>query len=351
MLFGSKKLLALDIGTSSIKLVEVESTRSGIQLSNFAFVPTPAGSIVAGEITNPEALTNAIRELIAQTNTKRRRAVTAIWGTAVITKKISIPRIEERLLGEQLKWEAEQYIPFDINEVNLEYYIIRNASSSADQMSVLLVAAKRDLVLRYAEVIEAAGLSCTIVDVAGFALGNCFEANYGQTQGQIVAVLNLGASVTNFIVVENGEVAFSRDIPVGGSTYTSDIQKVMGISLEEAESLKVSAGTGQAVPQEVTDTINQTNEAMGEEIRRSFDFYLATSTDVTISKVYVTGGAIGVPGLFDQLQLSLGMPLERLNPFLAIGFNPRQFTQDYINQIAPYASIGLGLALRQVKKL
>src|SRR5471030_1345819 len=126
MLFGSNKLVGLDIGTSSIKLVEVESTRGQIKLTSFAFIPTPQGSISGGEIVNPEALSEAIKHLISQTKTKRKKACTSIWGTAVITKKISIPRIEEQLLGAQLKWEAEQYIPFDINEINLEYQVLRN---------------------------------------------------------------------------------------------------------------------------------------------------------------------------------------------------------------------------------
>jgi type IV pilus assembly protein PilM len=350
MLFGSNKLVGLDIGTSSIKLVEVEASRKNIQLTTFGFVPTPPGSIVAGEIANADALAEAIRTLVVQTKTKRRKAITAIWGTAVITKKISIPKIEERLLGEQLKWEAEQYIPFDINDINLEYHIIRNGQQSADQMNILLVAAKRDLVLRYAEVVELAGLECSIVDVAGFGLGNAFEVNYGQTAGKNIALLNIGASITNFVVLESGEVVFSRDIPVGGSTYTNDIQKVLGVTLEEAESLKVSAGTGQAVPQEVTDTINQTNEAVGEEIRRSFDFYLATSNDVTISKVYVTGGGLGIPGLFNQLQTGLNLPLENINPFASVSYDRNKFSEEYIQQIAPYAGVGLGLALRQVNK-
>jgi len=349
MLFGSNKLVGLDIGTSSIKLVEVENNRGRVSLTSFAFVPTPAGSISGGEISNPEALSEAIRGLVAQTKTKRKKASTAIWGTAVITKKISIPKIEEKLLGEQLKWEAEQYIPFDINDINLEYQILRKGPTSADQMNVLLVAAKRDLVMRYAEVVESAGLDCSIIDVAGFALGNCLEVNYGQLTGQTVAVLNVGASFTNFVVVESGEVAFSRDINVGGATYTNDIQKVMGISLEEAESLKVSAGTGQPVPQEVTDILHQTNEAVGEEIRRSFDFYLATSNEMTISKIFVTGGGLGLPGLYAQIQTILSIPLENLNPFSQVEYNRRIFSDEYIGQISPYAAVGIGLALRQAK--
>ncbi len=346
MLFGSNKVIGLDIGVSSIKLVEVEHTKKSATLTAFGYIPTPANSIVNGEIANPEAVAHAIQSLVRQSKTKRKKACTAIWGTAVITKKISIPRIEESLLAEQLRWEAEQYIPFDIKEINLNYQVLRNNNPNPEQMTVLLVAAKRDFVLQYAEVVEAAGLECSVIDVAGFALANCLELNFPQSKGQSSVMLNIGAGTTNFVVIENGEATFSRDIAIGGNTYTSDIQKSMSISAEEAEALKISAGTGQPVPQEVTESLNQTNEVVAEEIRRSFDFFLATSTDSVIQKVYVTGGGIGVPGLFDQIQTNLSLPLEIFNPFTRVQYT-KAFTSEYISQIAPYAGVSLGLALRK----
>ena len=350
MFFGSKQLVGLDIGISSIKLVEVEQKKNSVTMTAFGFVPTPPGCISGGEIVSPDALSAAIASLVQQTRIKKKKACTAIWGTAVITKKISIPKIEENLLGEQLKWEAEQYIPFDIKEINLQYNILRRAANSnPEQMNVLLVAAKRDYVIRYAEVIEAAGLECATIDVAGFALANSFEINYPQFKDQTVILLNIGAGMTNFVVIENGEAAFSRDITVGGNTFTSDIQKSMGISMEEAENLKISAGTGQPVPQEVTDALAQTVVAVTEEIRRSFDFYLATSSDSVVQKVFLTGGGVGSPGLFDLLKNTLNLPLETFNPFTRMRY-ANSFTPDYISQIAPYAGVGLGLALRQAGK-
>ena len=192
-------------------------------------------------------------------------------------------------------------------------------------------------------------MECSTIDVAGFALANCFEMNYPQLKDQSVVLLNVGAGMTNFVVFENNEVIFSRDITVGGNTFTSDIQKSMGISMEEAENLKISAGTGQPVPQEVTDALNQTVEAVAEEIRRSFDFYLATSSDSAVSRVFVTGGGIGSPGLFEQIKNTLNLPVETFNPFAKIRY-AGSFNPDYISQIAPYAGVGLGLALRQAGK-
>jgi type IV pilus assembly protein PilM len=347
MLFKSSKLVGLDIGTSSIKLVEVERTKKSITLKNFGFIATPPGAISGGEVVSVELLAEAIRTLLEQKKIKTKRACTGIWGMAVITKKITIPRIEESLLREQLKWEAEQYIPFDINEISLEYQVLRQNQSNPENMNVLLVAAKRDLVLRYAEVVEMAGLECAIVDVSGFALHNCFEANYGQMPETVNALLNIGAGVTNFVVIDKGEVVFSRDIPVGGSSYTNDIHKALGISLEEAESLKLSAGTGQAVPQEVSDILRQTNETVVEELHRSFDFYAATAGDALIQRAFVTGGGLGVPGLLDAFKAVIQIPVETINPFLKIGYDRKTLSPDFVAQIAPYASVGIGLAMRQ----
>jgi type IV pilus assembly protein PilM len=349
MLFGSKKLLGLDIGLSSIKLVEVEVNKNSATLTSFGFVPTPNGAIVGGEIDNPQALAEAVSHLVRQTNTRLKRACTAMWGAGVITKKISIPKIDEKLLPEQLKWEAEQYIPFDLKDINLQYQVLRNSHPMPEQMNVLLVAAKRDSVLRYAEVIEMAGLECNIIDVAGFALANCFEVNYPELRNSTVIILNFGSGVTNFVVIENGEATFSRDLNVGGNSYTSDIQRTMGITPEEAESMKISAGTGQAVPKEVTDCINQTNEVVAEEVRRGFDFFMATSTEAHVEKVFVTGGSAGVPGLYEQIQSTLNLPLEAFNPFARVQ-HANAFSSDYLAQITPYAGVGIGLALRQVTR-
>jgi len=348
--FGSKKLLGLDIGVSSIKLVEVEVSRDVVTLTSFGFIPTPEGAITGGEIVDPSAIAQAITSLASQTKTKIKKACTAMWGSAVITKKISIPRIDEKLLPDQLKWEAEQYIPFDIKEINLQYQVLRNIPPpNPEQMNVLLIGAKRDYVLRYAEVVETAGLECTIIDVAGFALANCFLVNYPDYHEKSVVVLNFGAGVTNFVVIEKSEATFSRDIAVGGNTYTTDIQKTMNVSIQEAEGLKISASTGQAVPQDVTDVINQTNEVVAEEIRRSFDFFLATSAEANIEKVFVTGGGMGIPGLFDQIKNILKLPIENFNPFINVRAS-KSFTPEYLQQIAPYAGVGIGLAMRQEGK-
>lgn len=348
MLFRSKSLVGLDIGTNSIKLVEVDVSKSGVTLTNFQYVPTPRGSVNGGEIVNVEALAEAIKVLFERARPKSKKVCTGIWGAAIITKKITIPKVDPKLLGDQLKWEAEQYIPFDINEISLDYHILKNSSVPSDQMAVLLVAAKRDFVIRYAEVVELAGFECSIVDVSGFGLANSFEANYGVEKGATRLLLNFGAGVSNLVAIENGEVSFSRDIPVGGQTYTNEIQKSLAVSFEEAEALKISAGQGQPVPQEVTDALTHTNEIVSDEIRRSYDFLLATGGEANMRGVYLTGGGMNVPGLSESLGNILELPISVLNPFSRISYSKRKFDANYIQQIAPYVSVGIGLAMRKV---
>jgi type IV pilus assembly protein PilM len=347
MLFGTKKVIGLDIGTSNIKIAEMEVSRRGVILNSFAVSPTPPGAVNGGEISNIPGVAATVQALLAQSKMKRRNACTGMWGTAVIVKKISIPRIDKKMVAEQIKWEAEQYIPFDINEISLAHHII-NPNGHSETMDILLIAAQNELVNQYLNVMTSAGLSGSIIDVSGFALANIFEVNYGKIPNQAVALLNIGSSVTNFVVVIDGEVIFTRDIPVGGFNYTNEISKEMGISFAEAESLKLGACAGHEVPEEVHNIIKNTNQSVSDEIRNSFDFFIASNSGVNISRIYFTGGSSAVPGLIELLSHEVSLPAEGINPFMRVVANPKIFNSHYLKQIAPFVSVVMGLGLRQV---
>ncbi len=346
MFFSNKKIIGLDIGTSSVKIAELEASRRGLVLNCFNVYPLIPGAVNGGEIVDGAAVTQAIDSVVRQSGTKRKNVATGMWGTSVIVKKISMPRMDEKVVAEQIKWEAEQYIPFDVNEISLEHHILRSMRGPTENMEVLLVAAKQEFVFRFLEVVEAAGLHCTCVDVSGFALANCFEFNYG-VMNQPTAVLNIGAGITNFVVVDKGEVIFSRDIAVGGYTYTSDLNKGMGVSLQEAEALKISASLGQEVPDEVNNVMASTSEAVIDEIRNSFEFFSATSGGLAVQKFYVTGGSIFVPGLVETLSKNTNVPFEVMDPFAKISANSKNIPPDYLMQIRPISAIALGLAMRK----
>ncbi len=346
-ILSSKKILGLDIGTSSIKMAELDISKKGATLVRFGYSPIVQGAVAGGEINDVPSVAEAIRTLFSEGGFRRKSCNTGMFGTSVITKKINMPRMEANMVGEQIRWEAEQYIPFDLNEINLDFHIIQSNQSSSENMDVLLIAAKQEFIYRYLETVQGAGLNPSMIDVAGFALANCFEFNYGSFKDDVIALLNVGAGVTNFVVVEKGEVIFARDIPVGGLTYTSDISKEMGISFDEAEVLKLNASHKSEVPPEVNTTIASTNEIVCEEINNSFEFYAATSSGLSISKFYASGGSIYVPGLLDSISNSVGVPYEIIDPLRKVTYNKKAFSDDYIESIKPFASIVIGLALRK----
>jgi type IV pilus assembly protein PilM len=346
MLFGEKKLVAVDIGTSSIKLAEIENSRRGPMLKRFAMYPLNPGLVESGEIVDIATVADSISALVKTSKIKAKHAATGLFGGGVIVKKITMPRMEANLVAEQIKWEAEQYIPFDVNEISLEHHILTNRSAASESLEVLLVAAKQEVVFRSVEAVESAGLSCAVMDVSGFALANCFEANYGSLDGT-VALLNVGAGTTNLVVLDRGEVIFCRDISIGGAFYTSEINKTMGVSVTEAESLKISASLGQEVPAEVNNILANTNEQVVEEIKNSFEFYSATASGAAIQRLYVSGGSIFIPGLVEQLSKAVSAPYEVFDPFLKMTYDPKAFTAEYISQIKAISPVALGLALRK----
>lgn len=348
MFFGEKKILALDIGTSSVKLAELDLGRKNPVLKKFGVYPLAGGAVSGGEVVDVDSVSAAIGQMVKAARAKRKHVSTGMWGTSVIVKKISMPRMDSKLVAEQIKWEAEQYIPFDVSEISIDHHIIKSPFQNSESMDVLLVAAKQEFLFRLIETVESSNLKCSVVDVSGFALANCFEANYGRIDGT-VALLNVGAGVTNFVVLENGEVVFSRDIAIGGLIYTSEIHKSMGVSLEEAEALKVSASLGQEVPDEVNAILSSTNEQVVDEVRNGFDFFSATSNGVSANRLFVSGGSIFVPQLVEQISKAVGLSYEVFDPFQRISFDPKVFTGEYISQIKAISPIVLGLGLRKVK--
>jgi type IV pilus assembly protein PilM len=284
--------------------------------------------------------------MIAALRTKRRAAAVGLWGTSIVTKRISIPAMEEKLVGGQIRWEAEQYIPFDINEVNIDFKILKNFQSSPETMEIMLVAARQDIALLYQDIVQSAGLQCAVADISAFAVANCFLNNWPAQKGQTVALMNLGASITNFVVVENGEVVFCRDIPVGGLSYTSEISKAMSISMEEAEAMKISACTGQAAPEEVGKAIAGAHEMIAEEVQSSLDFFVNTTPGLPVQQCFVTGGASRTLGLLNHLGAHTKMNFQIFDPFKAVRVDDRVLSHEYVSEIRDFAATAMGLGMR-----
>lgn len=346
MFFKSKKVIGLDIGTSSIKIAEMDVSKSGATLLGFVLAPTPSNAVATGEISNTSLVSGVINSMFSELKSRRKLVSVGLWGTAVIVKKITIPKMEKKLIRDQIRFEAEQYIPFDVNNISLDYSLLPT-SASPDTLDVLLVAAQNEVVNQYISTVSMTGYKTTVVDVSGFALANAFELNYGKFQNENIGIFNFGTSITNFVVVSQGHVIFCRDIPVGGLNYTNEISKNLGVSIAEAESLKISASLRREVPEEVHSIIGSTSEAIIEEIKNSLDFLSATTNGLTLNRCFYTGGGAATSGMIDGLIKSTGLGFEPMNSFRRVKYSSKKISPAYMQQIGNYSAIAIGLAARQ----
>ena len=347
----SKNVVGLDIGSSAVKLIQLKETKRGYQLMHFGSAQLPPEAIIDGALMNSTVIVSTIRDLLQSQKVRHKEAGIAISGHSVIIKKITLPAMTNEELEESIQWEAEQYIPFDINDVNIDMQVLTPEANEQGQMDVLLVAAKKDMINDYLAVVQEAGLTPTVVDVASFCVENAFEVNYDLPMSDTVVMVNIGASVININVLSNGMTAFTRDISMGGNQFTEEIQKQLNVSYDEAEALKLG-GVGvtdsdSVVPQEVERVIVTVSETLAGEVQRSLDFYAATAADSQISRIYLSGGTCKIPSLYKIIENKVGVPVEIVNPFRNIEFDPKRFDPEYIREIGPAAAVVVGLGLRK----
>ena len=341
----AKNCVGLDIGSSAVKVVQVKQTKKGIQLLNFGIEPVPPQSIVDGAVMNSAAVAEAIGALYSQLRIRNKEVAISISGHSVIIKKISVPKMSREELDDQIYWEAEHHIPFAKDDVEIDHQIL-NPDVGQNQMEVLLVGAKKEVVSDYAALVREARLNPMVVDVAAFTLLNAFELNYGVTQ-ETVAVLNVGATISTITIITNGVSTFTRDINLGGIMFTEEIQRQLNVSYEEAEAFKCGGTEGdEVVPQEVDAILVSQSDVMAGEIQRSFDFYLATTSEGQIDRIYLCGGSASVPALQRAVEARSRIPLEVMDPFREINVDESKFDLDFISRQAPMACIAMGLALR-----
>ncbi|HEX3694182.1 MAG TPA: type IV pilus assembly protein PilM [Polyangia bacterium] len=342
--------IGLDIGSSSIKILQVKRTSKGIRLLDFGIEPLPAQTIVDGSIMDQSSVVEAIRKLKTTLGIRNKRVATAISGHSVIIKKIQLPQMTADELSQQLPFEAEQHIPFRKDEVEIDHQVLSNKNASG-QIDLLLVAAKKEVIADYTQVIREAKLIPTVMDVTAFTVQNAFEANYDANPGESVGLINVGAAISNVNVVCDGTSVFTRDVTVGGGAFTDEIQKRASIGYDEAEGMKISfceAAPGSAgVPPTVEAVINEVAEGMAGKLQRTIDFYLAATADASLSRIFLAGGSARVPALLRALQEKARIPVEILDPFRRLLIDETKFDMDFIRAHAAEATVGLGLALRR----
>lgn len=342
-----KNLVGLDIGSHSVKVVELKHLKSGFELKNFGISQLPPEAIVDGVIMDSAVVVESIRNLISNLKLKNKNVATSVAGHSLIIKKIQLPLMGDAELEEQIQWEAEQYIPFEIDEVNLDFQILGPLAEEEGQMEVLLVAVKKDITNDYTAVITEAGLNCSVVDVDAFAVENVFEVGYPEHMDKTVVLIDIGAGIMNINVLKSGVSTFTRDITIGGSNFTEELQKELGVSYEEAEILKLGGSSDRAGPSEVSGVLRAVTENLVLEIQRSLDFFSATSAEEEIHAVFLSGGGCRVPGLAMAVEERVGIPVEVLNPFRGVVSPEKLFDPDYLEAVGPAAAVAVGLALRR----
>ncbi|MFA5624181.1 MAG: type IV pilus assembly protein PilM [Bradymonadales bacterium] len=345
-----KLLLGLDIGTSSVKIAELSQTRNTYNLRSFDIVSLPDDAIVDGAILNLSAVTEAIAGSLKRNRIRNKDCAIAISGFSVIVKRIRLPLMTDDELDENLRWEIEQHIPFDYSDVVADRAILgRNQSQGS--MDVLLVASKRETINEHIAVTRELGLRVRVVDVASFALQNCFEAMCGGCgDGEVVALVNIGENMTSIVVLDSGVTAFTRDINIGGALISSEIQKQLSITRQEAEAFKVGridANLNAVIPSEVDAITRQVSESIGQELKRSLNFFYETSGSSQVHRLVLCGGVAKSSSSVSEIERSTGLKVELANPFNTINFDEKAYSRSLIDGFSAQSCIALGLALRR----
>jgi type IV pilus assembly protein PilM len=345
----SKAIVGLDIGSNSIKAVELHRSRGEVTVIHVGLEPLPSDIVVDSMIVDSGSVASAVGKIFSEHAFKAKQVATSVSGHSVIVKKISMQTMEEPELGDAVRNEAAQYIPFDMSDVNMDYQVL-STDRTGPTIDVLLVAVKKDKVLNYTNALQLSGRQPAIVDIDAFALQNCYEYNYDPAPNATVALLNVGASVMNINILRGNIPLFTRDVSVGGNQYTDSLQKELDLGFEDAEALKLGRKVGTVSEDAKLPILQQVTEIIVLEIQKTFDFFRATAGGEHIERIYVSGGSSQVPGLVEALRQEFSIPVDPLNPFLKV-VPPIGEGADLIEKHSVQLAVAVGLALRSFEKL
>lgn len=346
------RLVGVDVGSNSIKAVEIEDTKKGKILKNFGIIGLPHNAIVEGSIKEPEIVSSALNTLVGNLRINNKNIATSISGFSVIVKTITVNTKESPDMDKAIKEEAEQYIPFDIDEVNIDYEIIKKLGEeekkTADEhiIDVMLVAAKKDMIDEYVDMFNLAKLNPMIMDVDAFAVQNAFEMSQEETP-TCYALINIGAEEIGINAVKDGISIFTRDSSYGGKHITEDIMSAFNVSYEDAEKIKLG-GKKVDDTKKLQEIFSSNVSIWADEIKKAIDFIISTYPDEKIEKLYLCGGSSRIPGLKRYLEAEIEIPVSMFDPFSGLDINEKSFDTEYLKYMAPQAAVAVGLALRSI---
>lgn len=341
-----KNLVGVDIGTSSIKVCQLKDTRKGPRLVKLGYTPLPRQTIVDGHILNASAVVEALNRVFTEAKIKDRDVALSISGQAVIIRKITVPMMTPAELDEQIQWEAEQHIPFDIKDVHVDYEVLRRRPE-AGQMDLLLVAAKREEVADYTDIARQAKLRPVVVDIDAFTVQNIFEFNRGLPPDQTFAIINVGASLASINIISKEASAFTRDIANGGNYISEQIQKQLGVPFEQAEEFKVMVSAGTSPNPQIASIIDTVCDSIAGEIQRSLDFFHATSGEPEMHRIFLTGGSSNLPQLMNAIGRRARVGVELIPPLERIPIEGKDVNPQLLQARAAQLCVALGLSMRK----
>lgn len=342
---GEEPYIAVDIGSSTIKLLEVQGKGGELHVQAMVSVPTPTTAVQNYVVVEVDRVGSLIREAYAGHGFRAKKAITAVPGAAVIIKRITLPAQSEKELEATILVEAGNFIPEDLENVNLDYQVTDYVDEGR-RMDVVLVAAKKDIVSSYSDALRASGLQPVVVDVDFFALENMFERNYQAPPNRAVALVNIGARFSAINILKNGRSTFTGDVPVGGRDITESLMRDLGISFEEAEALKAGHPSEAELAEHESGVLEAAAAAVIDEIHHSLSFFWTAATDETIDHVYLSGGGARMPGLAEQLAERVGAPVDLANPFTHLSLGDGVDRQTAVKRAAEFA-LAVGLATRR----
>jgi type IV pilus assembly protein PilM len=348
---GTKKLVGLDIGSSSLKLAEVLITSNGYVLNRFLQVPLPKGIIIEGVLADSKALSLKIKELFWNSGCRGKGIAISLSGNSVIVKKVTFAQMDETELRDLIRDEASKYLPFDnMDDVNYDFQILGENNYNPNQMDIIIVAAKKEVVNSYLEAVTAAGQNVAIMDVAPFVLETLYEANYEFDNDEIVVIINIGASTTGINVIKGGMSIFTRDFSLGGNAITESLQEKYKTTFEEAEKMKIEgiANGSEGDNLDLKNSILEFAQPICLEIERSIDYFRSTFGGEDIKQILLAGGSAKVYNLAKHLSEAINVKTELINPFLKIGYNKRSIDVKKLESIKPVAATAIGLGLRKI---
>jgi type IV pilus assembly protein PilM len=341
-----KNLVGVDIGTTSIKVCQVKQGRKGLELQKFGFEQLGSQVVVDGQVMDANVVTELLQKIFKEKKIRQKDVAVSVSGQAAIIRKISVPLMTDAELDEQIQWEAEQHIPFDIKDVQVDHQVLKR-NPDEGQMDVLLVAAKRDQIEDYAQLVRAAKLRPIVCDIDAFSVQNLFEATRGLDPAQTFAIVNVGATLSSLNVVSGGISSFSREIANGGNSVSEEIQRTLGVPYDQAEAYKCGDGENGIVPDQVVQIVEGSCDSIAAEIQRSLDFFMATSGDASIGRLYLTGGCANLAPLAQSVETRSRIPVETWLPTEALASLGKDVDRELLERSGLQLSVALGLGLRK----